>query len=158
MVNPSKDALDDTHLNYIVNKREQTTDQPINISPNLLEKISTLHLQNNSKIIMTKRGKNNPHHMFIKPSNTRDPSKQKLERVYTNPKMPESSVAIGTYDICKYQSIGSAEVDDKLLQKIKNTEYDLVKMEDRNLEWIERARKDYMSKIAKGEGKPENVK
>lgn len=31
-------------------------------------------------------------------------------------------------------------------------------MEDRNLEWIERARKDYMSKIAKAEGKPENVK
>ena len=102
MVNPSKDSIDDKHLNYIVNKRDQGTDSAVNISPNLLEKISTLHLQNNSKIIMTKRGKNNPHHMFVKPVNSRDPAKQKLERVYTDPKMPESSVAIGTYDICKY--------------------------------------------------------
>lgn len=30
-------------------------------------------------------------------------------------------------------------------------------MEDRNFEWIERARKEYMSKIAKGAGKTENV-
>ena len=40
--------------------------------------------------------------MFVKPVNSRDPAKQKLERVYTNPRMPESSVAIGTYDMAKY--------------------------------------------------------
>lgn len=55
--------------------------------------------------------------------------------------MPQSSVAIGTYDTEKYLAIGSPEAQQQLLQASKNKEYDSFKMEDKNFAWIEQARK-----------------
>lgn len=121
-------------ISYIISKRDTNLQphQQVNISTNLLEKISTLHLQNNSKILQTKRGKNNPHHMFVLPKNTKDPSKLNLDKVVQDPNVIGSKVAVGTYETLWNQSCGSKEKDEALLSKIKKTEYNLYKSENRN--------------------------
>ena len=81
--------------------------------------------------------------MFIKPKNG------KLERVYTTPKMPLSHVAVGTYDIQKYQSMGDQVKTDDLLSKLKNYEYNAYKQYNSNRHWIEKARKNYMAQVKK---------
>ena len=117
-----------------------------------MEKIQRLQIANNSKIIKTKRGQNNPHHMFVKPKCTRDPAKQKLERIFVDPLLLRQGVPVGTYDPDRLTCIGNKDTDQALLEKIRNTEFNLYKMETENKMWIERARADYMSKIKKAGG------
>ena len=53
-------------------------------SPNkspALNNSTTLHLINTQTVLQTKRGKNNPSHVFVKPKYTRDPTKKQLDRV-----------------------------------------------------------------------------
>lgn len=85
--------------------------------------------------------------MFVLPKNTKDPSKLNLEKVVQDPNIASSKVAVGTYETLWNQSCGSKEKDEALLSRIKKTEYNLYKSENRNQRWIERARKDYMSKF-----------
>lgn len=88
--------------------------------------------------------------MFVLPKNTKDPSKLNLDKVVQEPGHISAKVAVGTYDTLWTQSCGSKEKDEALLDKIKKTQYNLFKMETRNHQWIERARKDYMSKFKAG--------
>lgn len=46
--------------------------------------------------------------MFVKPKYTRDPTKQNLERIFSDPVMPHSNVPVGTYNL-KVNTIGDPE-------------------------------------------------
>lgn len=113
----------------------------------ILNNINKLHLINDKTILETKRGKNNPSHVFMKPRCTQDPTRQKLDRVIQAQAMPNSNVAVGTYDTDRYQTMGRAEAGAKLeeiVRKKKGTEFSMLKLEDGNRAWIDRARKEYM--------------
>ena len=56
-------------------------------------------------------------------------------------------MAVGTYDSHKYNTMGDKEAESKMkdtLRKKAGTEFNMLKMEDNNRKWIERARKEYM--------------
>jgi hypothetical protein len=91
--------------------------------------------------------------MFVKPKYTRDPKKQKLERVYHDP-FPTSSVPVGTYIVTNNQ-IGNPEKEEKYRLKLKNkmgSNYNMLRIEDKNRQWINTARKDYIAKVEEQKG------
>ncbi len=64
----------------------------------------------NRAILKAKRGQSNPTHMFIKPSHSKDPSKQKLERVIGEEPVANTRVPVGTYDIQRFNSMVKKEI------------------------------------------------
>ena len=91
----------------------------------------------------------------MKPKYTRDPTKQKLERVFTEPKMPHSTVPVGTYNMGKVGAIGDPSKVEEERVKLKSkmgSNYNMLKIEDKNRSWINSARKDYMAKVEETKG------
>ena len=62
--------------------------------------------------------------------------------------MPNSNVAVGTYESNQYNTMGHKEANAKLqaiLRKKQGSEFSMLKIEDGNRKWIDRARKEYMA-------------
>jgi hypothetical protein len=96
------------------------------------------------------RAKTKPDHMFVKPKFTRDPSRQNLDRVYSDPKMPMSNVPVGAYMMIPDKAIGDPKKAEAYRVKLKTKmgkNYNMLKLEDKNRQWIDVARKDYIAKV-----------
>lgn len=68
--------------------------------------------------------------------------------------MPHSSVPVGTYDMSK-GSLGDQkklDAERKKLKAIMGSNFNLLKIEDKNRMWINTARKDYMAKVEEAKG------
>ena len=117
---------------------------------------------NNSTILQTKRGKNNPDHMFVRPKNTKNPSKFNLERLMIDDGSTKSQVPPpGTYNSHLINTMGKPAKDEEYLKKLKSqmgSNYSMMKIEDKNKKWIARARKDYMAKVDDKEKNKKNLK
>ena len=62
--------------------------------------------------------------------------------------MPNSNVAVGTYESHRYNTMGNKEANAKLqaiLRKKQGSQFSMLKIEDSNRKWIDRARKEYMA-------------
>ena len=60
----------------------------------------------NKTVLDTKRGKNNPSSMFVKPSFAKDPAKKNLERVMFDKSSTDENVGVGAYDVGRYSALG----------------------------------------------------
>lgn len=100
-------------------------------------------MQNNSAIQHSRRGKNNPQHMFVLPQFTRDPKKRLLQRVIAD-SQEQFEASPGSYDVRHYKSITSKELDEKLLQRAMSNKYNAYAFYKKNEFWIEKGRRTYM--------------
>lgn len=77
-----------------------------------------------------------------------------MERVFTEPKMPHSTVPVGTYNVAR-GSLGDPKKVEEERVKLKSkmgSNFNMLKIEDKNRAWINTARKDYMAKVEESKG------
>jgi hypothetical protein len=64
--------------------------------------------------------------------------------------MPHSKVPVGTYNMTPVKAIGDHKKAEAYRVKLKakmGKNYNMLKLEDKNRQWIDCARKDYIAKI-----------